>query len=168
MTQSDGIKKWLPYLLVFILVVSIVGLALQHYMSSSKKRLQPLAQQEMPYNQEEPEWANALTAYEKGDYILASELLESFLSKNPEHTEGLYFLGLCLLETGQEARAADLMEQVRMNDPSFYPEATWHLALAQIKEGNTREARMLMTELAAGEDAFYREKASVFLTKILE
>jgi TolA-binding protein len=168
MAIADSLKKWFPYILASILVVGLIGLALRHYQSSSKDRLQPLAGEDMPSDQEEPEWANALTAYEKGDYILASELLESFLSTNPEHTEGLYYLGLCLLETGQEARAADLMEQVRINDPSYYPEATWHLALAHVKEGDTQEARILMTELAGGEDAFYSEKARVFLDEIME
>ena len=168
MAISDGLKKWFPYLLVSILVIGLVGLALNHYQTSSRDRLKPSAREDMSGYQEEPEWANALTAYEQGDYILASELLESFLSRYPENTEGLYYLGLCLLETGQESRAADLMEQVRMNDPSYYPEATWYLALAHVKEGDTQEARILMTELESGGDAFYSEKARVFLDKIME
>lgn len=168
MELSAEFKKRLPLFIGIVVLVLLTTIALWHYSNSSKARLQPTSFEELTSFPEDTDWTDAIQAYENGDYAQAVEGLEVFLSRNPEHTDGLFYMGLSLLETGQESRAADLLDQVRINDPSYYPDATWYLALARVKEGDTQEARMLMTELANGQDEFYREKANVFLDQILQ
>lgn len=108
-----------------------------------------------------------LTLHERGDLTAEIQQLESYLAAHPRRTDAWFQLGLSYLETGQDERAISIMEEIRVNDPVYYPDATWYLGLSLLKTNRHTEARQVMQELADGPDAFYRAKASIVLERFL-
>ncbi len=112
-------------------------------------------------------WINAKDEYQAGEYSDAINSLESHLAGYPEHTDAWFLLGLCCLETGQEKRAIQIMDEVRINDSHYYQDATWYMGLACLKSEDTEQARLLMTELANGPDSLFQAKANLVIQRFL-
>ena len=108
-----------------------------------------------------------LTLHEHGDLAGEIQQLESYLAEHPQQTDAWFQLGLSYLETGQDERVIAIMEEIRVNDPDYYPDATWYLGLALLKTNRHGEARQIMHELADGPDAFYSAKATIVLERFL-
>lgn len=161
--STRSVLRWvLP-----VLVCSVLSAwAIRHYRERSPKALE-MNLEEAAWLAQAPHWPQALDALRQGRYEDAVQSLERHLRDHPRHTEALYQLALACLETGKEEESAYLLDQVRFNDPAYYPDATWHLALARLKQGDALEGRMLLTELRQGDDALLREKARVMLEEVL-
>lgn len=112
-------------------------------------------------------WMNAKEEYQSGEFPAAINSLESHLAAYPEHTDAWFLLGLCCLETGQENRAIQIMDEVRINDPLYYPDATWYMGLACLKNEDLDRARLLMAELANGPDSLFQAKANLVIQRFL-
>lgn len=113
------------------------------------------------------EWIDAKDKFGAGEYADAINSLESHLAGYPEHTDAWFLLGLCCLETGQEERAIQIMDEVRINDPFYYPDATWYMGLACLKNDDMDRARLLMAELANGPDSLFQAKANLVIQRFL-
>lgn len=156
--------RWLPWAILF--TATLLGaLAVIRYRQGQNIHL---LQASLPApTHPAPEWIQAVADYEAGRFAQAETALQDHLERYPDHAEGGYLLGLCLLETGKEDLAADWMERVRFNDTSLYAPATWYLGMARIRQGRASEARMLWTELKNGADPVYREKAGALLDHLV-
>lgn len=108
-----------------------------------------------------------LSRHEAGDLEGEIEELERYLAEHPRQTDAWFQLGLNYLETGQDEQVIPIMEEIRINDPVYYPDATWYLGLALLKTNRHGEARQFMQELADGPDAFYSAKATIVLERFL-
>jgi tetratricopeptide (TPR) repeat protein len=170
MHPADLYSRFSSYRLFWPLMLCVIAfagaLAHRNYRDRPPQAFH-IQDEELIWLESAPRWVPALQAIREGDYPAASRILEAHLEDHPYHTEALYQLGLCYLETGREEESARLMEIVRLNDTMYYPEATWHLALARLKQGRQGESRILFSELMEGPDLFYREKARVVLEQIL-
>ena len=80
---------------------------------------------------------------------------------NFENTERL------LVQFLPQERVTAIMEEIRVNDPDYYPDATWYLGLSLLKTDRIAEARQIMQELVDGPDAFYSAKAAIVLERFL-
>ena len=108
-----------------------------------------------------------LTRHDQGDLVGEIQQLESYLAEHPRQTDAWFQLGLSYLETGQDERVIAIMEEIRVNDPDYYPDATWYLGLSLLKTYRIAEARQIMQELVDGPDAFYSAKAAIVLERFL-
>ncbi|MBX2928209.1 MAG: hypothetical protein KF852_10270 [Saprospiraceae bacterium] len=113
-----------------------------------------------------PEWTLAMELYGDGKYEEALPYYRVYLADNPEDFQAALYGGIAALESGQNAQAISWLESARFNDPERYAEATWYLALAQLRNGNRSECKLLLEELTAGKNAEWREKAVVLLGRV--
>ncbi|MBK7341859.1 MAG: tetratricopeptide repeat protein [Saprospiraceae bacterium] len=116
---------------------------------------------------QDPAWTQAKEAYQQGTYPEAINLLEAHLAGHPDHTEAWFLLGLSCLETGEEERTIQIMDEVRLNDPLYYADATWYMGLACLKQDDTNRARLLMGELDNGPDSLFQAKANLVIQRFL-
>ena len=116
---------------------------------------------------QDPSWTQAKEANQQGTYQEAINLLEAHLAGHPDHTEAWFLLGLSCLETGEEERTIQIMDEVRINDPLYYADATWYMGLACLKQDDTDRARLLMDELANGPDSLFQAKANLVIQRFL-
>lgn len=116
------------------------------------------------FDAEAPPWQLGMDAYFRGEF----ESAIPFLTPYTEQAQPLYYLGLCYLEMGEDARAALLLEQVRYGGTVYYAESSWYLALAYLKLDRTAEAADILFELEHGPDAFFAAKARQFSANFLE
>jgi len=113
-----------------------------------------------------PEWTLAMELYGDGKYEEALPYYRVYLADNPEDFQTALYGGIAALEGGQNAQAISWLESARFNDPERYAEATWYLALAQLRNGNRSECKLLLEELAAGKNAEWAEKAVGLLGRV--
>jgi tetratricopeptide (TPR) repeat protein len=101
-----------------------------------------------------------------GNFEAAATSLEKLITENDENFFYHYSLGLVSLELNDLDEAKSQFATARINDPGLYEDATWQLALAELKSGNMDEARILLTELMQQGSNFYREKCQKLLDAI--
>ncbi|MCB0553884.1 MAG: hypothetical protein KDD02_10060 [Phaeodactylibacter sp.] len=107
--------------------------------------------------------ASAVKAYEAGAYSDAEALSRAYLENNPDDTEIQFYYGLLLLGKGDASGAIPYLVAVKQKpDPIAYERpATWYLALAYLKRGQSDTARRLFSELADGEDRYANQARSI-------
>jgi tetratricopeptide (TPR) repeat protein len=113
-----------------------------------------------------PELRLAMQLYGTGKYEDALPYYRAYLTENPEDFQAALYGGIAALEGGQNAQAVSWLESTRFNDPERYAEATWYLALAQLRNGNRSECKSLLEELAGGKNAEWAEKAGALLGRL--
>ncbi|MEM1121279.1 MAG: hypothetical protein AAGJ18_12580 [Bacteroidota bacterium] len=102
----------------------------------------------------------ALEKYQQKDYQGSIIAFEAYQKVQPQNTYANFIYGLANLEIGNTAKASNILEIVRINDPLQYADATWYLALAKIKLNKMEEAKLLLTELENQQQIYYRKKAT--------
>lgn len=167
MTRSNAFTPTFLRWTLAILVCSVLSaLVISHYRETPPQALR-MSREDTDWLAQAPYWPMALEAIRQGQYREAAVRLDQHLADHPRHTEAIYQLALVCMEIGREEQAVGLLDQVRINDAEYYPEATWHLALARLRQGHLLEGRILLSELQEGEDALMREKARVMLEELL-
>ena len=113
-------------------------------------------------------WAAALGAYQKGEYDAAisgfdSLMKEGYQGQASELMISLSYLADDSISQEEWTRSENALRYFRDKQDYFEP-ATWYLALAYVKRGETEEAAKLLKELMDSES--YGEKAQKLLSEL--
>jgi len=95
--------------------------------------------------------------------LLASE---EVLEKIPHHPLATYYAGLSALESGHPELARHYLSGLRINEPDFYEDATWYLALTEVKAGDKAAAKVLLEELMKMPQGIYFEQVQELYEKL--
>ena len=94
-------------------------------------------------------------------YEKAANTLEKLLQREPENTEVKLYLGIALTETDQFPRAETLLKEVISGGSAYQDKATWHLALAYLKQKKTEACKSTLKQIPKGAEMY--EKARELL-----
>lgn len=114
----------------------------------------------------ENDLAQALRAYERGDFQEAVVLFESLpeLDKN-----GQVYYGLSLLSVEQNTNAVAQLQVVASDKNARYQQAAqWYLALAFLKTGDRSSSKSVLKQIIERPDHRYLDKAIVLDKKLRE
>jgi TolA-binding protein len=110
-------------------------------------------------------FSNAIENYKKGDYLAAAAGFEKETQNNPASLSSSFFMGIADLETGNTARAIEMLNIVEKGNGEFSKEATWYLGLAYLKSGDKEKAADRFG-LLAGSPGFYSDRAEKILRRL--
>lgn len=117
-------------------------------------------------------WENAITAYEEGQFSIAVAAIERSIEKNSEILDQKYlYLGLSYLYEdvpNYDKAISHLAKSKELNSSSlFAPKANWFMALAYLKQGKIKEAKVLL-QLVIDENStnWKKAEATALLNKI--
>ena len=88
----------------------------------------------------------AFLAYEDGDYPLALELFKELQAQHADPYIDFY-KAIILMQLNQHEEAIPLLKGYIENDGQLKDRATWYLALAHLKIGDTSEVRAVLEKL---------------------
>jgi len=104
--------------------------------------------------------------YQDGDYKKSFDVLQSYLSKNPDNQICSFYLSLNAIELDKYDIAISGLKKIERDATTpIALHARWYLALTYLKINNTAEARVYLTRLADSEN-YYSEKAKKILKKL--
>jgi hypothetical protein len=104
--------------------------------------------------------AAAIEAYHAKNYTAAIQLL------NSAGQQDLFLLAMCYFYTRDYQRAIPMLIQVNATGGTYRTQATWFLALAHLRSGNTAAAIPYLQQLSEDQGAGYAEKATQLLQSI--
>ncbi len=110
-------------------------------------------------------FSEAIDNYKKGDFKAAAAGFALETQSDPASVSSLFFLGIADLETGNTARAIEMLGIVEEGKGEFSNEATWYLGLAYLKSGDTEKASERF-RLLAGSPGFYSTRAEKILRRL--
>ena len=91
------------------------------------------------------EFYEGMVAYKQGNYKAAIDQWQFLLKDNPKNDTLNYFLGVSHLAEGNASKSLHYLEnQERFNDGIFKEDAAYYAALANIKEGQVADAKLLL------------------------
>lgn len=104
-------------------------------------------------------YSDAVQLYNEGQHQAAIEAFEPLLETNSEDNQLRLYKGIAHLESSQYAKAENEFTVVRVNSELFFEEATWYLAMLNIKLDQKQEAISYLEELINLENGFFNSKA---------
>ncbi len=97
----------------------------------------------------------AVDAYRDGDYPQADARFAALAQQYPQSVEVRFFLGVTRMLRDDFAGAiAPLTSALALQEPAFVDDASWFLAVAEQRSGNTAAAARRLRDLCAGTGAF--------------
>lgn len=108
---------------------------------------------------EDSQYTNAISLYNQKHYEAALPIFDKLLEEYPEDNQLRTFKGISHLESNEFSSAIVEFQTVRINSDIYFEEATWYLALLNIKTNNTEEAKVYLEELSNLENGFFYQKA---------
>jgi len=110
----------------------------------------------------------ALTAYKAKNYKASISHFKTYLNDQPQNTKAVFLYSLANLEINNIEEAIPNLEEVRKRNDNqeLYEDATWYLALVQIKKKQNNVAITLLTELIDRPSSFYSEKATLLKNQL--
>ena len=104
--------------------------------------------------------------YEEGDYNKSFNLLQGYISENPENLTASFFIGLNAIALAKYDIAIKELKKTEADAITpFAVHARWYLALTYLKTNRFVEARKYFELLIKGENC-YSEKAKKVLKKL--
>lgn len=100
----------------------------------------------------------ALAFYKAKDYQASLPHFKAYHTTQSQNNYANFLYGLASLETDHIDQAIYSFKEVRTAPNDYYLDATWYLALANIKKKDKKAAIPLLTELISGNN-FYTNKA---------
>ncbi len=104
--------------------------------------------------------------FEEKRFEASLQASEEVLEKTPHHPLATYYAGLSALESGHPELARHYLSGLRINEPDFYEDATWFLALTEVKAGDKIAAKKLLEELAEKPQGIYYEQVKELMGKL--
>ncbi len=108
----------------------------------------------------------ALTAYQREDFQSAITLLEKHLEAFPSDHPAYLWMGIAQLEVGNEEKAIQFFQELKLKDKTYYEKASWYLTLTHLKKGEANLAEEEAEELKASGGKEFQEKLPQLLKKI--
>ncbi len=107
-----------------------------------------------------------LQTYDAKKYRESVTYFRTAKQEHPNDLQVEFFHGLSLLKAGETQQAMPILEKI-MNEPKsgYSNDATWYLALAHLKIGNTDRTESLLSLLISS-DNYYNKKAATLLQEL--
>ncbi|HTL83491.1 MAG TPA: hypothetical protein VL651_17365 [Bacteroidia bacterium] len=100
-----------------------------------------------------------LLAFREMRYGKCIEKMEVLLQNDANDVNANFYIGVCYVKLELAAKALPYLDKVlAAKNNVFHEEAKWYEALALISEGNTEEAKKLLTDIISA-NGFYTDKA---------
>lgn len=118
-------------------------------------------------DQNSNDWETLMTAYQKKDFTKAIQV-GAILLKNkdfPYLEKGKLYLGLSYLMTADFAKAQQTLDQVSPNS-SFFQDAQWYNALAELKQNKVETAKKDFEKIAQTKGHFKQKEAEEILLEL--
>ena len=168
--------NWYRIAAVFTGVVLFASVMYQYFNVTNNKKLFADAYSMLPPSESntrsvetdsaaDTEVSEAMTLYGKHEFPKAIELFEQRLKEFPKDNESYLYSGICYLELKDLTKAEENFKKARINSESFYPEATWYLALCYVRGGKMDQAKTLLQELTDSQND-YSLKAKELLIQL--
>lgn len=109
---------------------------------------------------------SALAAYQGGKFKLAISLFEQHLETFPGDDQAYLWMSIAHLESGNDEKAIQLLQELKVKGQTYYEKASWYLTLAYIKKGEANLAEEVAKELKASGGKEFQEKLPQLLKKI--
>ena len=103
--------------------------------------------------------------YFSGRYQAFLDLAQERLALDDQAAKDQLAIGNAFLATRQYEEARQRFQLVAQN-PLYKDEASWFLALTELRAGNLAEARRLLTDIAKQPDRFYAGRAAQLLQEL--
>jgi len=112
--------------------------------------------------------AAALKEYRAKNYQASLPHFKTYLNEQPQNNKAIFLYSMANLEVNNFDTAISNLEKVRIQkeDMELYEDATWYLALAQIKNKKNKIAIDLLNELVDGDSTFYSKKAAALKSQL--
>lgn len=110
----------------------------------------------------------ALKEYQAKNYQASIPYFKAYFKNQPQNNKALFLYSLANLEVNNVAVAIPNLEKVRLQkeDIELFEDATWYLALAQVKHKKNKIAIGLLDELIDSESTFYKQKATTLKNQL--
>ncbi|HZL27254.1 MAG TPA: tetratricopeptide repeat protein [Acidobacteriaceae bacterium] len=109
----------------------------------------------------------AFRAYNRGDYSAAVAAFASLAGRFPDAEVPALYLGVSQLELGDNAKARDTLTRALSNaHGARHADATWYLAIAELRTGDAMAAAPLLQSLCSGGPAPYAPRACALAKQI--
>ena len=113
------------------------------------------------YDQIQP----AIKAYKIKDYKTALPIFEKAFHQKKNH-ELQYYMAVCQLAQNKTSDAITNLKELKdIVTFTYYNETRWYLALAYLKVGNVKDAKVLLNDLVNSDNS-YSKKAKRVLSKL--
>lgn len=106
--------------------------------------------------------AEAVEAFNKGDYKSAASKFDIVLSSDPNNEKANIYGGVAHLKINNPVRAEDLLEKV--STATYSSHAEWYLSAAYIQNGKTNKAEKILKKL--DQSSVYKDKAVEMLDQL--
>ena len=112
--------------------------------------------------------AAALKEYRAKNYQASLPHFKTYLNEQPQNNKAIFLYSLANLEVNNTDTAISNLEKVRIQkgDMELYEDATWYLALVQVKNKKNKIAVDLLNELIDGDSTFYSKKAAALKSQL--
>lgn len=108
----------------------------------------------------DPNFAQAIVAYNDRNFSSANLLFERALQNQPDNEAAKFFGGLTKLENNDPAKASELLSAVANGGGAYAKKASWYLILCDLKAGKVDEARTKLDKfIAEGQLMIFEAKA---------
>ncbi len=169
---SSPTKKWLA-LAASILFLAIGGYATYSYHFANygdsvfaQFYQKPSWDIQTRGNGTDMDYSNAIQNYNQGLYQAAVPSFDSLLVNEEENNQMRLYKGIAHLEMNQLIEAEQELNTVRINSDLYFEEASWYLALLNIKLDQVQEAIAFLDEIIELENSFYQEQAIKMKNKL--
>jgi len=100
-------------------------------------------------------YSMAVQKYQNADYAGSKDLLESYITDNPNDYNALYYCGVSNYFLNKYADAIPYFEKVVKNKSgSYYETARWYLALSHISLNENKKAEKILNEMVKDSSSF--------------
>ncbi len=105
----------------------------------------------------DPNFGQALTAYNQRQFSQANMLFERALQQQPDNEAARFFAGLSYLESNQTGKASAYLGTVANSTGVYAKKAAWYLILSDLKAGKKAEAKARLDKFIEAGDYMVNE-----------
>jgi tetratricopeptide (TPR) repeat protein len=107
----------------------------------------------------------AMYYYDIKSYDSAILLFDKILLEEPGMKSIMFYKANSLLAAGMTEKAIPILEAITQDSSEYQSPATWYLALALLKSGETNKAKKLFLDLT-GQETYYCNRAKIILDQL--
>ena len=162
---SASIKKWIS-IAASLLLLALGGFAIYQYKFANHSNSvfaqfyqKPSWNNQTRGTESNAEYSSAIQNYNQGLYQAAVPTFDSLLANEEDDNQMRLYKGIAHLEMKQYTEAENELNTVRINSAIYFDEASWYLALVNIKMDKLHEANAYLDEIIELENSFYRDQA---------
>ncbi|CAN0497924.1 unnamed protein product [Scytosiphon promiscuus] len=106
-----------------------------------------------------------MEAYNKGNYAMTIEILNSYLEKSPQDFGIALYLGIAQMEEGNNEMAVESFKTAKKSQ-KFKQQAQWYEALLYMKSNQTQKLKSSLIEISEDNQHYKNKKAKELLEKV--